>query len=265
MTGRDRITHAVTSGALLGLTWIGAAQLGVNEATGLPGLDATGYLVALGALVGGAGGRRLVQGAAGLTIAAVLLVSASPVLGRFAYRYVRSDALPSEPVDAIVVLSGSVSGDGDLGHAATDRLLEAIHLLREGVASRLVLSRVYAGRNQRPPNSDADQDFLLSLSGLAPEVHRVDDVGSTRLEAVRMDSVARQAGWGRLVVVTSPTHTRRACAAFEKLGRTVICHPSADRGLAFRTLAGPTDRMQAFGLWLYEALAWAEYRIRGWA
>ena len=89
-------------------------------------------------------------------------------------------------------------------------------------------------------------------------------VHSTRDEALRTAALARRAGWRTVAVVTSPLHTRRACATFERVGLAVVCVPSEERSFALRHLRSPGDRLEAFGYWLYETLGWLEYRRRGW-
>jgi uncharacterized SAM-binding protein YcdF (DUF218 family) len=81
---------------------------------------------------------------------------------------------------------------------------------------------------------------------------------------VRAWELAAPKGWRRLVVITSPIHTRRACATFEKVGFTVVCRASPDRTVSIETLLTGEERLRAFGAWLYEALGWREYRLRGW-
>jgi uncharacterized SAM-binding protein YcdF (DUF218 family) len=264
ISGRERLSQAVWGAVLLGLAWLGASVLGLDDVMGIVGLNAIAGVGLLGALLGYLGLTRWLRGLAGTVFATILLVGACPPLGRLEHGLVRRDPLPAQPVNAIVALAGSVSGDGTLGPAATDRLLEAMHLLRDSVSTRLVLSRVRAVVGHDTVYSDADQRFLLLVAGLAPELHILDPVGSTRLEAVRAAALGRELGWTRLVVVTSPSHSSRACAAFEKVGFEVICRPSADRQAALETQPHAHDRIAAFGLWLYERLAWAEYRLRGW-
>ena len=70
--------------------------------------------------------------------------------------------------------------------------------------------------------------------------------------------------WHRIVVVTAPIHSRRACATFERAGLTVACRPAEERKFAVESLPSPGDRILAFREWLYERVAWAVYRWRGW-
>ncbi|MEP6551569.1 MAG: hypothetical protein ABJB95_10315, partial [Gemmatimonadales bacterium] len=71
-------------------------------------------------------------------------------------------------------------------------------------------------------------------------------------------------GWKTLAVVSSPMHSRRACATFEAVGFKVICVPAAVRGSGLYSAANAGDRLRAFRSWLYETFATDTYRRRGW-
>lgn len=264
IAARERFRRAIRGAVLLGLAWLGASALGLDEVIGATGLNLVVPAGLVGAGLGFLVGERLLRGIATGVFATIAVVALCPPIGRLEHALVRSDPIPAEPVDAIVVLAGAVTGDGTLNPAAADRMLEALHLLRQGRSARLVVSRVRATVGRDTVDSDADQRFLLSVAGLTPELEVLDSVGSTRLEAVRAAALARSRGWKRIIVVTSPSHTRRACAAYEKVGFEVACHPSVDRSAALRSQPKARDRVAGFGRWLYEELAWAEYRLRGW-
>lgn len=216
-----------------------------------------------GMLLGGFGLLRWLAGAAGVALVLLFIVEIVPAPSRWARQFVREDPLPTAAVDGIVVLSASVNTDGLINPPGLDRLREGIHLHRQGVSPRLILSSVQW--DKRPEvQSDADQRAIVAESGTTPELHIVHEVGSTRLEALRVAELALPRGWKTIVAVTSPTHTRRACATFEAVGFTVICRPSPDRSIAWAHLGAPDDRAAAFGLWLYETLGWWKYRAAGW-
>jgi uncharacterized SAM-binding protein YcdF (DUF218 family) len=79
-----------------------------------------------------------------------------------------------------------------------------------------------------------------------------------------MRNIARPNRWGTLAVVTSPMHSRRACATFEAVGFKVVCVPAAVRGSGLYAGANAEDRLRAFRAWLYETFATASYKSRGW-
>ena len=67
-----------------------------------------------------------------------------------------------------------------------------------------------------------------------------------------------------MAVVTSPSHSRRACGTFEKAGLRVTCVPAESREVSFETLTTPGDRIEAFQLWVYELAGTINYRVKGW-
>jgi uncharacterized SAM-binding protein YcdF (DUF218 family) len=264
MTRRERARAALEGGSTLTLAWVALAELNIAAVLGVQGLDALLPVLAVGALVGGLGGVRWLRGigigAVSLLLVGSLGVGASSLVGRV----VREDPLPAGPSDALFVFGGSVSTDGRIGPQAADRLLEGIRLIRQGAAPRLVVSRVTTTLGRDTITSDPDVRYLLETTGLPSDLHVLFPVRSTRLEAERLAELAGREGWRRVVVVTSPLHTRRACAAVARTGLEVVCRPSPERSVAWRTLPRPTDRIEALAGWLYESLGWIEYRLRGW-
>jgi uncharacterized SAM-binding protein YcdF (DUF218 family) len=154
-----------------------------------------------------------VRRAAGTVV--VLLVVGIVALRHAATALVVQDPLPAQ-ADAIVVLAGSPA----------DRILEAAALYATGIAPRVVLTR-----ERRHPEVEA-----LARHGVVfPEADEVAtnalvDLGVPRSALVtlptRTDSTASEAtvvaewacrtGVHALVVVTSPTHSRRARAIFRR-------------------------------------------------
>jgi uncharacterized SAM-binding protein YcdF (DUF218 family) len=112
--------------------------------------------------------------------------------------------------------------------------------------------------------ADVDQQRLVSLLERPIRLLIVDSIFSTRDEAVRTRALAKALDITNVAVVTSPLHTYRACATFEKVGFAVTCVPSESRDVALTTLSGPTDRVKALQLWLYELAGLAKYRVSGW-
>jgi uncharacterized SAM-binding protein YcdF (DUF218 family) len=202
----------------------------------------------------------------------LVTVTATPLAPALLRSTVRRDvpadaspaALPRD-VDAVAVLSSDVQTDGLVANRGVDRLLAGVEWARR-LGRPLVLSVV---RLPEPGarSSEADQRRLASLGAAPPPLFFVDSVRVTRDEAVRMAALARRHGWRRLLVVTSPSHSRRTCAAFERAGAVVTCAPAPAREYALggsRPLASPRERLGAFRDWLYEAIGWWSYRARGW-
>ncbi len=145
-----------------------------------------------------------------LLLAAGLVAAAAVAAGRQAGRFlVVSDPLPPR-ADAIVMLAGSVS----------DRVLEAARLYRAGVAPIVVLTRERLRRGapalrargvRLPEEPDLARQALVAL-GVPPDAVRIvrQRASSTTTEALEIARWACRRGLRHLVVVTSPSHTRRA-------------------------------------------------------
>jgi uncharacterized SAM-binding protein YcdF (DUF218 family) len=89
-------------------------------------------------------------------------------------------------------------------------------------------------------------------------------VRSTHDEAVLVARLFRERGWRRVLLVTSPTHTRRAAAAFEREGLLVVSSPAIETRFDLERLEHPDERLFAFGSLIHERAGIAVYRYRGW-
>ncbi|HSB53013.1 MAG TPA: YdcF family protein [Gemmatimonadales bacterium] len=261
---RSRII-GLGSGLCLGVaTWILAKELGVASLLGRGTMGSTGWAAAAGALLGLAGLTAILWGLLGVSVATLLLVAWTPVVEGPVHRMIRRDAPGPQPLDAILVLSGNVTGDGFLGSAALDRLVAGISQAKERGVRHLIISRVYVTMGRDTISSEADEMRLARRFASDLDVHSLGTVRTTREEALAVASMARREGWKRLGVVTSPMHSRRACAAVEEAGLAVICLPAAERAYAVQRISTPGNRVRAFQDWLYEAVAMRVYRWRGW-
>lgn len=169
---------------------------------------------------------------------------------------VRRDAL--QPADAVVALSGGVTADGKLDAMGLQRTLDAMELVRQGWAP--VLARTIPN-----PRNTAEEDvrYLAELFDDVP-VEAVGPAANTRGEAVAVAGLAAQRGWSRIILVTSPVHSVRAAACFEKLGFTVISSPCWERDYSLPRPRHHIDRLTVFRRWMYELMGWQMYRLRGW-
>jgi len=234
----------------------------------------TGVGLLVGAIAGVVVGRRigpklLIRLEVAL-LAIYLLIALTPIMTPVTGAWVRNDALPVDTLDAIVVLSAGVKSDSALNSTAADRLISGLELMREGRARRLVTTRQVEdygwgwGWRPRIINSDADQRRLISLASVSGAWIVVDSVHTTRDEAVRSGARLLPAGARSIIVVTSPMHTRRACATFEAVGFRVVCRASRERDFATNPPAGNRDRLAALRAFGYEQLGMIKYRARGW-
>jgi uncharacterized SAM-binding protein YcdF (DUF218 family) len=251
-------------GAVVGtLAAVAAHVLGVQQLLRRP--DLALYLPAaiLGAVLGATRLRPLVWVPAGVIAAICIVVAYTPLVTSLSASYVRADPLPPR-VDAIAVLSMGVTPDGMMRSETLDRLLTGLSLAKRGLANVLLVSRESQAYGGKRTSDSVDQKGIVALTATTTRVIFVDSVLTTRTEALLMRNVARPNGWNTVAVVTSPMHTRRACATFEAVGFKVVCIPAAVRGSGLYAGANAEDRLRSFRALLYETFATASYKSRGW-
>jgi uncharacterized SAM-binding protein YcdF (DUF218 family) len=201
--------------------------------------------------------RRAVPVAFAALAALWLVVGLSPLTRLLTRGLVRSD--PPVAGDAVFVLASNVQDDGDLGSAALARLAHGIAMQRAGLAPRLVVSDIA----ERPSHASTVGQYIKKLR-LDVELHTVGPSGNTHDEAVATAKLFAQRGWKRVVLVTSPIHSRRAAAAFEAQGLEVVSSPCPETEYDIDGLPTIEDRIRAFGPALHERLGLLVYGWRGW-
>gem|GEM_PF-351914 len=252
-------------GAILGVAfWIILLILGVPWVFHIGGFDGMFPATLLGIFMGLAGLRGVLAATVLAQAVLLVIVGYSPLIVEPARSLIRHDPLPSH-ADAIVVLAAGTSDDGLILPQATDRLLKGLELLNRGVAPVLVLPREADSVGTRLVTQRDDHHRIVGLvRGAQSKVVFSGLTHSTRDEAVRTAQLFRSRGWKRVVAVTSPLHTRRTCATFEKAGIVVSCHAAESREYAIKTLKKPEDRIRAFQGWLYETAGTVRYKQLGW-
>lgn len=216
-----------------------------------------------GALVGATRLRPLIWVPAGIVATICILVAYTPVVSTLADPLIRRDPLPRR-VDAVAVLGGGLTPDATMRSESLDRLLGGLSLAKRGLAPVVLVSRERRSFNGKSVSDSADLEDVTTSAGSTPRVIFVDSVVTTRTEAIRMAAIARANHWSTLAVVTSPMHTRRACATFEAVGLRVVCVPAVVRGSGLYPGANAEDRLRAFRSWLYEVFATSSYKSHGW-
>jgi uncharacterized SAM-binding protein YcdF (DUF218 family) len=240
------------------LTW-----LVVGALTGLgkvPSLLFPGALlvVLVGAVVGLTRAAVVLWLATAAAIVAFCIIAMTPFVTRVlpTSAMVRQDKLPAQPLDAVVVLSGGITPDGMLVPEALDRLLSGLALMRDSVAPVLVVTE--PRRSRQGVTTAADQARVRALVARPFPMLRVDSVHTTRDEAVNTWRLLQARHATRIAVVTSPLHTRRACATFEQVGFAVTCVSAVSRVYSVSGADNGNDRLVLFREWLYERAAWTE-------
>ncbi|MDO8667273.1 MAG: YdcF family protein, partial [Gemmatimonadales bacterium] len=218
----------------------------------------------IGAVLGATRWRRLLWIAAAIGTGLTLLVAYTPIVVTPAHNLIRADPPEARASDAVVVLSAGLNDDALISGDGADRLLTGIRLVALGAAPRLVVTRLHRKVGHGEVTSEEDQRRLVALARDSIALFSVDSVTTTHEEALRFAVLARREGWTSVILVTSPLHTSRACATFEKVGFRVTCVPSESREFAVRALRTPRDRLAAFRNSLYEMAGHAKYRWKGW-
>jgi uncharacterized SAM-binding protein YcdF (DUF218 family) len=195
----------------------------------------------------------------GATTALALLwcvVAITPLSGWLSHGLTRNEKV--EPADAVFVsLSGVRPGTQGPGEVR-NRLFHGLALLARGKAPRLLLcesAEVHGVGLARE---------MMEAAGVTTELVVLPRAENTREEAKAVATLARGRSFKLILLVTSPIHSRRASAALEKEGVTVVSSPSAETRFDLATLDTWNDRLAAFGTVMHERLGLWVYARRGW-
>ena len=252
------------AGAILGtLAAVAAHVLGVQQLLRTPDLSLYLPAAAVGAILGATRLRPLLWISAGIIAVLCVAIAYTPVVSSLASPLIRRDSVPPR-VDAIAVLSGGFTRDGMMRGETLDRLLTGLALARRRPGSTLLISRESLPSGGRSVSDSADKQRVVALANPPGPVIFVDSVLTTRTEALRMKAIAKPRGWATIAVVTSPMHTKRACATFEAVGFKVVCVPADLRDSGLYEGSTGLDRLRSFRSWLYETFASSSYKRRGW-
>lgn len=262
LSGGRSLLGGLAQGAALGCAWaVLAAFLGEVRA-GVPLLLA---LIGVGAGLGAFPVTRRVltvgSGAAAVLLAAALLTPAlrAPLAAL-------TLAQPPARADAIVVLGAGVScGTRTLDTHSLARLVRGLELWRAGYAPALTVSEQSGLLG--PPDcvklSEVQRAHIRALFPRGgPEVLTLRRVTTTRDEAARVRDLARERGWTRVLLVTSPSHSRRAARLLAAGGVQVFSVPAGETRFD-ATLPLPHDRLAAARVLLYEGLSRVKAALGG--
>jgi uncharacterized SAM-binding protein YcdF (DUF218 family) len=259
---KELARHAII-GAIVGtLCAIAAYVLGVQQLLRRPELVLLIPAALVGAVLGITRLRPVLLIVGGVLALIAIAVAYTPLVSALARPLIRRDQIPAR-VDAIAILSAGFTSDGMMRGETVQRLLSGLMLAKQGLVPVMLVS-MERSSNGEPVSDSADIARVIALAGEGIRTILVDSVTTTRTEALRMRAIARANGWQTLAVVTSPLHTRRACATFESVGLKVVCVPAAVRGSGLTPGSIPEDRFRDFRSWLYETFAADSYRRRGW-
>ena len=260
----SRIRGAGAGLALGVATWITLGVLGIPAIVGMGTFSDLPWVALAGAVLGALGLLAPIRVLLGLAVVAIFVVSYFPMLDNRIAAHVRSDPAPAGPVDAVVALSASLTTDERLSRNGVERLVGALALRSELGTRHVVVTTIRAVRLGDTLRSEGDQRRIASRLDPDAELHFVGPTRDTHDEALAVERLARSNGWKRVAVVTSPLHTRRACATFEATGLLVVCRPSRSEDYSLNPRRAPGDRLAGFRDWLYEVVGTRVYRSRGW-
>ena len=215
----------------------------------------------LGALLWQTRLRVLAIATTALFVLAWAVVSFSPLTMTLARPLTRNDT--PRNADAIFVLSSNVQPDDEPTPTALSRATRGLELLGQGLAPRLYFSEL------GPPAGSYTAYVRQSASRMgvphSDAISAVGLVGDTHDEAVKLAALFQREGWHRLLLVTSPTHSRRAAATFEHAGvPEVISVPAVETLVDIERLRFSDDRAASFGMIVHEWVGLWVYRLRGW-
>lgn len=200
---------------------------------------------------------RLRQWAA--AAAALLFLTFCTPLAWWAARPLR---LPESlgPADAIVVFAGGVGESGLPEEGYQEVLARAVELHRRGLAQRLLLVSGYTWTFRE---ADVMSAMARDLGVPVPQIITETRVAST-LDYVRgVRKIAEEQGWGRLLLVTSPYHGKRAVLTFARQAPKLEILPAPLKESRFYAHEWGIRPRQLKGL-LHEALGILYYRLKGW-
>jgi uncharacterized SAM-binding protein YcdF (DUF218 family) len=190
-----------------------------------------------------------------------LVVAFTPLTHWMANELPRRD--PLRKADAVFVLSSGLQGDGEFSISSMPRLVRGLELIGEGWAPRLILAELTM---PKPRYKEAASKLIDSL-GMEIEILVVGPVRNTHDEAVAVAELCRKHDFQHILVVTSPSHTRRAAGALEAAGISVTSVPSQQIDFDLENLSEPFDadnHLHAFNRLLHEHVGLFYYRQRGW-
>ena len=218
------------------------------------------------ALVGGLAASIWVIGATPLT--ALMLASLERP-----YAGLEFEKIPAG--EAVVLLGGGSTASpyeasgmhlSDTG----DRVIMAYELMLEKKAPKLVIGGgTLKEGDVKIRLSENARDWFANGKVSAARIVTLPHCRNTFDEAVYTQKVAQTNGWGRILLVTSAAHMRRAAATFRTQGLEVYEVPCN-----FHTLAGQyghysiglvpnASGFDKFSTFLHEKLGWFYYRLRG--
>ncbi len=179
-----------------------------------------------------------------------ILIVITPVLGWWTHTL--SAPWAADDGDTLIVLGSDSGNAGMVGLASYWRCFTATLLWRSGHFQRLVVSGVDAAIPMR--------DFLVS-QGIPSDRILVENAAVSTRENALFVRPLLPAHPGRVILLTSDYHSRRALAVFRKAGIEATALPSPDAG---KRINHWLQRWEVFWDLSVETIKTLYYRIHGW-
>ena len=237
-------------------------------------------LLALALLFHWRGRHRAGIGLTGVSFGLLWLFS-MPLVGDGLLRQLESgwefqpvDALPA--ADAVVVLGGAFSsGHGEWPYpdagGNVDRYWHAARIFRAGKAPIVILSGGRApSRREGWTEAESGAIFLADMGVPRSAMILDTEALTTRENAVNVDRIVTERGFGSILLVTSASHMRRSLAAFSGVQAKVI--PVAtdfsvvrSPPFTFRRILPSVSALGRSTRAIHELVGALYYRLRGWS
>lgn len=207
--------------------------------------------------------RTALQIGSSVVVVGLALCFFTPILQPLE-RALDASELPTQ-ADVIVPLgAGFFCGSAELEAASLARLVKGLELWRAGYAKTMTITDAHG----LAPNCGSIEDAATVLvrrlyAGAAPEIVVLRDMKTTRTEAEAVAREAKARGWKKVLIVTSPTHSRRAVTTFKQLGLDAFVVSSSEPRFD-SSLRTPFDRLLALRPLAREVAGFVKYGLLGW-
>ena len=172
--------------------------------------------------------RRKITGALACIGLLFVIATFTPVLS-FWIHWLTGPRWDLPAGDVLVVLGAEGPSDGMIGYATYWRSMYAVRAWREAHFIRVIVTGDEA-------SAQSMANYMVSQGITANLIRKESNSQSTRENAVNTKQLV-SGQHGRVAVLSSDYHMRRACGSFRKLGIDPVCIPAPDAGKRYQSLA----------------------------
>ncbi len=202
-------------------------------------------------------------GLSGLAALAAATQAAEVIASERAWARHRAGRSITAPVDAAIVLGGTMDPDGRLAYNSRRRVQAGVKLLDDGKAGVLL----FTGGGAEPwvsPAAEKMRDYALELGAPAARLLVEPEAGTT-VENLRFSfRIADAHGLHRLALVTDAFHLTRAWALAAWMGRGDVALVSVDHRHWQWRYETPVLHMREAAAWWYNLGKVAAWHALGW-